>query len=54
MFYVADANGNKITGEAIRADLGARLLNAMGRQEAAMEDSTSARGLRRAPSSPAR
>ncbi|WP_022696716.1 [protein-PII] uridylyltransferase [Euryhalocaulis caribicus] len=54
VFYVADANGNKITGEAIRADLGARLLNAMGRQEAAMEDSTSARGLRRAPSSPAR
>jgi len=54
VFYVADEAGAKIGEDAARAALAESLRAAIAQEEAAMENSASARGLRRAPASPAR
>jgi len=54
VFYVSDDDGTKLFSEQRRDEIARALLQAVGEREAEMEDASNARGLRRAPSSPAR
>ena len=54
VFYVAGPDGDKLTDESQRRQVAERLMDAIEIREAELENLSQKRGLRRAPSSPAR